>query len=122
MTTTSARGGLAEAQAESYLQEQGLTPWTRNYRCKVGELDLIMRDGDYLVFVEVRLRNNRDYADGLESITASKQRKLVRAAQFYLQQHQLTDKLPCRFDVIAMHYTTEQQPVFTWLRNAFDAY
>jgi putative endonuclease len=114
--TTGSRGAAAEELAEQYLQQQGLSSCTRNYRCKLGEIDLIMRDGNCLVFVEVRLRNNRYFASAAESITAGKQRKIMRTAQFYLQQHRLTDKVPCRFDVVALGST--EQPV-EWLRDAF---
>lgn len=117
--TTGSRGAAAEELAEQYLQEQGLNSCARNYRCKLGEIDLIMRDGDCLVFVEVRLRNNRYFASAAESITASKQHRILRTAQFYLQQHRLTDKVPCRFDVIALG---GNQQAVEWLRDAFGTF
>jgi putative endonuclease len=114
--TTGSRGAAAEVLAEQYLQQQGLRSCARNYRCKLGEIDLIMRDGECLVFIEVRLRNNRYFASAAESITAAKQHRILRTAQFYLQQHQLTDKVPCRFDVIALGGNGQ---TVEWLRDAF---
>lgn len=107
-------GQTAEARAEAWLRGQGLTPVTRNWRCRFGEIDLIMRDGETLVFVEVRLRNHRDFGDGLASVTPAKQKKLLAAARAYLAT--LKPLPACRFDVVAMR--DDSQP--DWLRNAFD--
>ncbi len=108
-------GVAAEALAAKYLQQQGLTLVTRNYHCKAGEIDLIMRDGHTLVFVEVRLRSNSRFGDAASSITLDKQRKLTKAAQHYLQQHGDT---ACRFDAILMD--SAQESHIEWIRNAFD--
>lgn len=107
-------GQTAEARAEAWLKKQGLTPVTHNWRCRFGEIDLIMRDGETLVFVEVRLRNHRDFGDGLASVTPAKQKKLLAAARAYLAT--LKTLPACRFDVVAMR--DDSQP--DWLRNAFD--
>ncbi len=107
-------GQTAEARAEAYLAAQGLTPVARNWRCRFGEIDLVMRDRDTLVFVEVRLRNHRDFGDGLASVTPAKQKKLLAAARQYLGT--LKTLPPCRFDVVAMRDGTQPD----WLRNAFD--
>lgn len=90
----------------------------KNYRCKTGEIDLIMQQGETLVFIEVRLRSHRQFANAAESVTFAKQRKIIKTAQFYLQQHQLTDKINCRFDVIAFGEDTVPE----WIKNAFCAY
>jgi putative endonuclease len=114
-------GYQAEQLACNYLQQQGLLLEQANYYCKTGEIDLIMRDqATTMVFVEVRARADDDLQHCLESITYSKQRKILRSAQHYLQSKQLTDKVPCRFDVIAitMH---NQQPKIHWYKNAFHA-
>jgi putative endonuclease len=107
-------GQSAEAVAQSYLQGQGLRPVARNWRCRFGEIDLIMQDGETLVFVEVRLRNRSDFGGALASVTPAKQHRLLAAARLYLGQ--MTTLPPCRFDVVAID--ARQQPV--WLRNAFD--
>ena len=88
MTLTRAKktGCLAEDLACNYLSKQGLILVSRNYYCRLGEIDIIMRDKNYLVFVEVRYRNNSLFGCGAESVTLSKQTKLIKTAQFYLQQ------------------------------------
>ncbi|MEQ1661650.1 MAG: YraN family protein [Thiobacillus sp.] len=107
-------GQSAEARAEVYLKQQGLLPVARNWRCRFGEIDLIMRDRDTLVFVEVRLRNHRHFGDGFASVTASKQHKLLAAARQYLST--LKSLPPCRFDVVAMRDDATPD----WLKNAFE--
>lgn len=114
------QGQKAEALAEEFLQSQGLRPRQRNYRCKTGEIDLIMTQDETLVFVEVRLRANALFASAAESVDARKQHKLLRAAQHYLLQHRLTDKVQCRFDVIAFDRGLDPAGI-TWLPNAFGA-
>lgn len=92
-----------ESLAEQFLLQQGLTLITRNYRCKAGEIDLVMQDGPHLVFVEVRFRTRRHYGSASESVTPHKQRKLIRAAETYLLDHFAGRQLPaCRFDVVAI--------------------
>lgn len=111
-------GLAAEDEARDYLQTQGLTWVESNYRCKLGEIDLIMRDKDYLVFVEVRARTSTRHGNALESVTRFKQKKLIRTALLYLQTKRLLDKQLCRFDVVSI----EGQPAqMTWLNNAFSA-
>ncbi|WP_172962256.1 YraN family protein [Hydrocarboniclastica marina] len=108
-----------EALAERYLLKQGMTIQARNYRCKAGEIDLIARHGDTLVFVEVRYRGNSSFASGEESVTRSKQRRLIRAAQHYLLYTRLD--CPCRFDVLAINQTLLGRSRVHWIDNAFDA-
>ena len=92
-------GYKAEENALSFLVRQGLDVVERNFRCRFGEIDLIMRDGDVLVFVEVRKRKNSFFGGALASISTAKQRRLVSTARFYLSR---TSFLPlCRFDVVA---------------------
>ncbi|MDQ2075074.1 YraN family protein [Marinimicrobium sp. ABcell2] len=114
------QGQQAEALAETFLQRQGLQPRERNYRCKAGEIDLIMSQGETLIFVEVRLRSNARFASAAESVDARKQHKLLRAAQHYLLQRRLTDKVQCRFDVVAFDRGLKPDGI-TWLPNAFGA-
>lgn len=108
-------GGDAERMAAAYLQQQGLILVTSNYRCRFGEIDLIMRDGKALVFVEVRLRSNASFGGAGMSITAAKQQKLTRTAEHYLQQH---GDAACRFDAVLMDKPSTQH--IEWIRNAFD--
>lgn len=110
-------GERAEARAEVFLVQHGLVKHAKNYRCKLGEIDLIMQHADTLVFIEVRLRTHQAFANAAESVTIRKQQKIIKAAQHYLQEHQLTDKAICRFDVIAFSDNCEPE----WIKDAFSA-
>lgn len=110
------KGLAAEAAASRFLQQQGLTLVAQNYSCRFGEIDLIMRDTHTLVFVEVRLRSNLHFTSAADSIHHHKQQKLIRAAQHYLQQHDLNS--PCRFDVVLFNDSGFKAP--HWIRNAID--
>jgi putative endonuclease len=116
--TTGQRGGAAEALACRYLEAQGLVLVTRNFRCRLGELDLVMRDGAQLVFVEVRSRSSRDYGGPIETITKTKQKRLLRAAAYYLQKTACT--APCRFDAVGITTDNGVDHV-EWINNAFQA-
>jgi putative endonuclease len=109
------KGDDKERLAEEYLVAKSFTLIERNFLCKGGEIDLIMKDQEYLVFIEVRYRKNNDFGGALESITAGKQRKLRRAAEFYLLQQFGNSPPPCRFDVIGI----ERQDELVWIKNAF---
>ncbi len=109
-------GKESENFARRYLEKRGLVFVAANYLCKRGEIDLIMREQGVLVFVEVRFRKNADYGDGAETVTMSKQRKLIRAANHYLLEQKLYGKIDCRFDIIA--FAGEDDTV-NWLKNAF---
>ena len=106
-------GVLAERQAAQYLQQQGLNPVVQNYRSRFGEIDLIMRDGTTLVFVEVRLRRNADFGGAAASIDERKQQRIIRTAQQYLAG--LAHIPPCRFDAVLLDGNGVQ-----WLKNAFE--
>lgn len=121
-TERSRRGQWGEARAENLLTGQGLKLLERNYRCRAGEIDLIMLDsgtseGRILVFVEVRLRAAGAMVEALETVDARKQRKLIQAAQHFLMQHPEHGESACRFDVVAID-DPQAQPV--WVRDAFD--
>ncbi len=116
MISRIAQGIAAEALACHYLEAQGLSLVMRNFRCRWGELDLIMRDNEQLVFVEVRSRRNTRYGTPAESITHAKQQRLLRAAAFYLQHQRLN--LSCRFDVVAIVQPDGNAQV-EWIRDAF---
>lgn len=116
MVSNTALGNAAEAQALCYLQAQGLILVQRNFRCRTGELDLIMRDTETLVFVEVRSRRYAQYGSPAESVTPAKQHKLLSAAACYLQRQCLD--LPCRFDVIAIRKSAAKAQI-EWIKDAF---
>ncbi len=111
-------GQRAEDRAACFLTQNGLSLLARNYRCRGGEIDLICRDGDHLVFVEVRLRRHRDYGGAAASITAEKQRRLILAARHYLASHR-QDDTPCRFDCLLIDGQADAP--MEWLRDAFCA-
>lgn len=107
------RGESAEEQAHNFLINKGLKPVCRNFRCKQGELDLVMTDKQTLVIVEVRFRKTDKYGSAAESITRSKQARIIAATQVYLAAHK-TD-CPIRFDVIAISGNGN----INWIQNAF---
>lgn len=113
MTGRQARGAQAEDRARAHLERAGLRLLTRNYRCPRGEIDLVMADGDTLVFVEVRFRASRAFGGAAASVDARKRARLVAAAQHYLLAHP-ADR-PCRFDVVA----ADGEAAIEWLRDAF---
>jgi len=114
------RGRQAETLATRYLQRNGLQLLTRNYRCKVGELDLVMMDAQVLVIVEIRYRRNSDFADPLETVTVEKQRRIVRATRHLLQGRPELRRYPLRFDVLALSGPIEQAKL-DWVKCAFDS-
>lgn len=113
-------GAQWEGAAAAHLHAAGLRPLARNFTCRLGEIDLIMAEGDCTVFAEVRYRRSAAHGDGVASVGAAKRAKLLRAAQVWLLAHPRRATQPCRFDVIACA-GTPQQPQFTWIRNAFEA-
>jgi putative endonuclease len=114
-------GREAEAFALQHLQRHGLSLITQNWLCKRGELDLVMLDGDTVVFVEVRYRRHAGWGGALESVDFRKREKLVRAAQFFLQKESRWANSPCRFDVVAINGDPGNAPALNWLKNAFDS-
>ena len=116
------KGSIAEHAAERWLSRRGLKLIARNFRCKNGEIDLIMRDAEYLVFIEVRLRSRSDYGDGAASVTLAKQRRLTRAAEQFLLSDTHWRHTPCRFDVLAgKPLANDSEFEWQWLRAAFCA-
>lgn len=103
-------GRQGEDEALAHLVLHGLTLLERNFLCKAGEIDLVMRDGAHLVFVEVRRRAGRRFGGAAASITPRKQQRLVRAAQVYLLRYRTLP--PCRFDVVAI-----DGQELSWLQN-----
>jgi len=111
---TQQRGYAAERRALRYLKKNGLRLICRQYQCRWGEIDLIMRDQGYLVFIEVRYRQHHDFGTALDTITLAKQHRIIKTAQFYLQQQQLYNQIDCRFDTIGIN-----QQQIEWCQNAF---
>ena len=107
-------GDAAEERALQFLKTQGLTLLQRNFRCRGGEIDLIMQEHQTLVFVEVRQRSSGSHGGALASVTPQKQKRLLLAAQIYLQRFQSAPA--CRFDVVA--YDGQQRQ---WVKNAIEA-
>jgi len=109
-------GNLAEQRACEYLQAQGLELILQNYHTVCGEIDLIMRQGKDIVFVEVRSRASNLYGSAIESITLKKQRKILKTALLFLQQRNWLNKVNCRFDVIGVRLDHLE-----WIQDAFTA-
>lgn len=114
------RGRRAERVARDFLRTRGLETICENYHFRGGEIDLIMRDGDTIVFVEVRYRNNADYGSGAESVTPRKQKRVIATAKHYLQHMESNAQPPCRFDVIAVSDEMHKHDI-EWIPDAFDA-
>ena len=114
------RGQQAEDLACRYLQTQGLRLVERNYRCAHGEIDLIMQQGQSIIFVEVRYRRSLRFGGGMESVDRHKQAKLIATALHYLQRDKQAARRPSRFDVVAVSPGMEQDQV-QWIKDAFQA-
>ncbi|MGH8164001.1 MAG: YraN family protein [Rhodanobacteraceae bacterium] len=116
---TRAAGAEFEQRALAHLQQAGLRLITRNFNTRFGEIDLVMRDSDVLVFVEVRHRRDRSFGGAVASVGTAKRERLQRAAQLFLQAHPSLAAAPCRFDVVAF----DGAPVAArceWHRAAFE--
>lgn len=109
-------GAKYEALAADYLIGQGYRIIEKNYRCRSGEIDLVARDKDYLVFVEVKYRADAACGSPLEAVDYRKQQKILRVAKFYLIAHGCGTEVNCRFDVVAI-----QGDEVTLVQNAFGA-
>ena len=109
-----ATGRAAEALAAQFLERRGLQLVERNYRCRTGEVDLVMRDGPTLVFVEVRLRADGRFGGAAASIDARKQSRVLAAARHYLAGK---PDAPCRCDVVLLDRLDSHR--IEWIRDAF---
>jgi putative endonuclease len=109
------KGRIAEEKALTYLQAQGLQLIRQNYRCRLGEIDLIMRDMNYLTFIEVRSRISNDFGGGIESITYAKRQKIIKSASYYMLTQNSHTYLT-RFDVISIDGKAAS---ITWIKDAF---
>jgi len=117
---TQATGKYAEDLALAYLTKQGLKLLSRNFTSRYGEIDLIMRDKEYLVFVEVRYRTHHQLVDGVTSVDTRKQQRLIRTAHYYLQVNKVNVDTSARFDIISITHKQDDTDI-EWLKNAFSA-
>ena len=113
------RGAAAEELAAQYLQVRGLKILARNLRCKAGELDLVCLDDGVLSIVEVRQRGSAEFGGALASVTWTKQRKIIRAAQFFLRREKHWTGLSLRFDVLAIEGLPDGAHRIDWVKDAF---
>lgn len=111
-------GRRGEDIAERYLRKKGYRLLQRNYRCPIGEVDLIALDRRVIVFVEVKTRTDDSFGSPLESVHSLKQRRMIRAALFFLHQHRLHERA-ARFDVVGISFVGEK-PVVEHVQNAFE--
>jgi putative endonuclease len=121
---TSTIGQRAENIARQHLEKQGLIFMSKNYRCRRGEIDLIMKDQQILVFVEVRYRSTPHYGSSAESVTPPKQQKIIASAEHFLHTHPDLRKNVCRFDVVALYRDPAHTPTLQvdWIKHAFNAF
>jgi putative endonuclease len=119
METTKTRGDRGEAAAVKYLRAQGYRVIERNFRCPWGEIDLVARDNDTLVFVEIKARQSRAFGEPHEAVGEWKQRRLIRTAQTYLSRHRLGENVSTRFDVVAVLLTPSGAEIQV-IKNAFE--
>lgn len=112
------KGNVAEQQAVLFLQQQGLKLVQQNFRCRSGEIDIIAFDQDTLVFVEVRLRQNKGYTSAAESITKTKQQRILHTAQYFLYTHPQYQNCNLRFDGVLFTHLNQSPE---WIQSAFDA-
>ena len=117
-TDTGSVGRQAEAFALSHLKAHGLTEIATNFRCRMGEIDLVMKDGDCLVFAEVRFRRENRFSSAAGSVDRHKQRKIVRTAAAFLGRYPKYSKCSVRFDVIGLDQAGDET-ILIWIRDAF---
>jgi putative endonuclease len=115
-----ALGRAAEDLAAGDLEARGATILLRNFRRRTGELDIVARERDVLVIVEVRMRSREDYGGAAASVVARKRARIVRTAQQLLQMHRELARLPVRFDVAVVTPAAERWTI-EWIRHAFEA-
>ena len=107
-------GADREMVAAAYLRQQGMVILEQNFRCRQGEIDIVCRDGIYLVFVEVKYRKNEEKGAPQEAVGIVKQKKICRVADYYRLVHSVGNDMDVRYDVVAI-----QGERITWIKNAF---
>ncbi len=113
-------GTSSENLASEYLIRQGFQLIEKNYRCPIGEIDLIVRDQSHLVFVEVKSKRSIKYGIPAYAVNWRKQNKLVQLAKWYLKSNRI-DKQSCRFDVVSIHWPLGEEAEIKHVRNAFSS-
>jgi len=117
--TTRETGNATETFAANYLVQQGLIIQDKNIHSRMGEVDIIMKDDETFVFIEVKYRSSARFGGAISAISQQKQQKIRKTAAFYLQQSGLNEyNTPCRFDVVALQGNISNLDI-TWLKNAF---
>lgn len=109
-------GSSYEQKAAEYLRQKGYSILERNFRCRLGEIDLIGRDGAYLCFIEVKFRSGIGKGYPAEAITPAKIRRITKTAQYFMLMNKLAQNTPCRFDLVLILDND-----ITLIKNAFDA-
>ena len=94
-------GKRGEDEAAKYLERRGYKVLTKNYRCRLGEIDIVARDGDTIVFVEVKTRGGSDFGEGVESVDVRKQRRIIAVSEVYLSENDIHD-MAVRYDVVSI--------------------
>lgn len=113
------KGARYEQLALKHLKASGLNLVEQNFRCRLGEIDLVFRDGNCLVFVEVRYRSSNRFASAAQSVDERKQAKIARAAAMFLGRNPALSHCTVRFDVVAFDSTDSDQGTLQWIRDAF---
>lgn len=115
-----ARGRHWEEEAARWIRKRGADIIKRNFTCRIGEIDIIARDGDEIAFIEVKYRSRSGFGSGAEHVTFTKQRRIVSAARLYLQYHRHAPAQVFRFDVISISESPDGAK-FQWIKSAFEA-
>ncbi len=114
------RGRWAEQTALDYLLDKNLALLDKNFRSSFGEIDLIMQEGNILVFIEVRYRSSNHFHTALESINKKKCDRIISTSQQYLTENRKSAHMDCRFDVVVLS-GQQEKPTIEWIKNAFQA-
>ncbi len=112
-------GNAGEDIAAAELSRLGCRIIERNFRCRIGEIDIIAEKDGILIFVEVKTRRSRLFGRPSEAVNWAKQRKIIKTSQSYLLYRKI-ENMPCRFDVVEVYIGPNQQNVVTWIKNAFE--
>ncbi len=117
---TRQQGAFYEKEAVAYLKKHGLKHLSDNFHARRGEIDAIMRDGNTLVFVEVRYRRSTKHGHATQTVGRQKQQRIIHAAQTYLCQHYQNQWPDCRFDLMGLSRDLQGKLTYDWIQNAFE--
>ena len=113
------KGLSRETEARAYLERRGLRCLAQNFHCRLGEIDLVMRDGATVCFVEVKYRASRAFGGAAHSLPRSKRQKLIRAAQVFVAANRKLAAAPMRFDALLIQGRADGGDQIEWIRDAF---